>query len=239
MIETMPDNVREGEKVINDVSRAKVLMVDDDESYLASMRRTMHGHFEIVTTKDPVQALKIVEHQGPFAVVVSDFRMPFMNGIELFSKIITIDKNIQRIMLTGCAELQMAIDAINHGKITAFLTKPTPAGSIRSVVLNAIRAYNEILVQDQMSPEIQNSRLLTQPSSELYDPLTIKEKEILALVAKGFSNTEISVELNITIGTVKTHVNNLFCKMDVNSRTKVVAKGIELGLIKNSAVPKI
>jgi DNA-binding NarL/FixJ family response regulator len=217
----------------DNAGRAKILIVDDDESYLATMRRTMHGHVDIVTTKDPVQALKLIEHQGPFAVVISDFRMPFMNGIELFSKIVTIDKNVQKIMLTGYAELQMAIDAINHGKINAFLTKPTPARSIRTVVMNAIHAYNESLIQNQL---MQNGPLLSAPSSELYDPLTIKEKEVLALVAKGFSNAEIAEELEITIGTVKTHLNNLFCKMDVNSRTKVVAKGFELGLIKSTTV---
>jgi len=201
------------------------------------MRRIMRSHFEIVTTTDPVQALKIIEHQGPFAVVVSDFRMPFMNGIELFSKIHNFDKNIQRIMLTGCAELQMAIDAINHGKITAFLTKPTPAGSIRLVVLDAIRAYNQCIVEERTTLEIQNKPLLgKRVFSELHSPLTIKEKEVLFLLAKGFSNVEIATQLHIMIGTVKTHLNNLFDKMDVNSRTKAVAKAMELDLIKTSAV---
>lgn len=215
----------------------KILIVDDDDSFLSSMRRIMRSHFEIVTTTDPVQALKIIEHQGPFAVVISDFRMPFMNGIELFSRIYSFDKNIQRIMLTGCAELQMAIDAINHGKITAFLTKPTPAGSIRLVVLDAIRAYNECIIGDKITSEIQNKPLLEKRIfSVLHSPLTIKEKEVLSLLAKGFSNVEIATHLHVTIGTIKTHLNNLFYKMDVNSRTKAVAKGMELDLIKASAV---
>jgi len=221
--------------MIPNANHVKILIVDDDEAYLASLRRIMRGHFETVTTTDPIQALKLIEHQGPFAVVISDFRMPFMNGIELFSKITQIDNNVQKIMLTGCAELQMAIDAINHGKISAFLTKPTPSSSIRSVVLDAIRTYKEIIIRDQASPEMQDKRLPTHPHSKLYDSLTIKEKEVLTLLTKGFSNVEISVELNITPGTVKTHVNNLFYKMDVNSRSKVVAKAITLGLIKDAA----
>ncbi len=213
----------------------KILVVDDDESYLASIRRILRGHVIIVTTKDPIQALKIIEYQGPFAVVISDFRMPFMNGIELFSKIIMIDNKIQRIMLTGCAELQMAIDAINHGKITAFLTKPTPAGTIRLVVLDAIRAYNEFLVGEQVASELQNNLLSTREiSADIYLPLTVKEMEILSWLAKGCSNEEIAIQLNITVGTVKSHVNNLFGKMGVNSRSKVVVKGMELGLIKTS-----
>jgi DNA-binding NarL/FixJ family response regulator len=217
---------------------SKILFVDDDESYLASIRRILRSHVTLVTTTDPVQALKIIEYQGPFAVVISDFRMPFMNGIELFSKMIMIDNRIQRIMLTGCAELQMAIDAVNRGKITAFLTKPTPARTIRLVVLEAIRTYNEFFVGAEVTSELQNNRLSTKEiSNGVYFPLTVKETEILSYLAKGYSNEEISIELSITVGTVKSHLNNLFGKLGVNSRSKVVAKGMELCLIKASITP--
>jgi DNA-binding NarL/FixJ family response regulator len=219
--------------VTNTVFHTRILIVDDDERYLSSLRRALRGNFNIVTTKDPVQALKIIEYQGPFAVVISDFQMPFINGVELFSRIVAIDKNIQRIMLTGCAELQMAIDAVNHGKITAFLTKPTPIVTIRSVVLDAIRAY-----QKSIATQLFHSKnLLTKQNiSHLCSPLTIKEKEILSFVAKGLTNAEISKELTITVGTVKCHLNNLFSKLDVHNRTKVVAKGLELGLITSDAI---
>ncbi|MDR3590889.1 MAG: response regulator transcription factor [Negativicutes bacterium] len=214
----------------------RILIVDDDEKCLATMRRVLRGHFEIVTTRDPVQALKMFELQGPFAVVISDFQMPFMNGIQLFSRILTIDKCTQRIMLTGHADLQMAIDAVNHGKITAFLTKPTPAISIRAVVADAVRTYQESREElaQKTGPEPTKNPSAAQLQAELYAPLTAKEREILALLSKGFSNEEISLALDITVGTVKSHLNNLFGKMDVNSRSKVVARGIELGLIKTS-----
>lgn len=217
----------------------RILAVDDDESSLASIRRIFRGHFDIVTTKDPVQALKVFELQGPFAVVISDYRMPVMNGIELFSRLIVIDRNVQRIMFTGHAELQMAIDAINHGKITAFLTKPTPAVSIRSVVMDAVRAYNAHRESLQPIPRNDGPSFVKSAPAELPVPLTVKEKEVLALLAKGCSNDEISLELSITVGTVKTHVNNLFSKLDVNSRSKIVARSIELGLIKTLTVDRL
>lgn len=212
---------------------ARILIVDDDERYLASLRRIMQGHFDITTTKDPMQALKIFEYQGPFAVVISDYRMPLLNGIELFSRIAAIDKQAQRIMLTGHAELQMAIDAVNHGKITAFLTKPIPAVSIRSVVADAVRTYNQQREADSETSGGLSRSLPVQPAkASLYEPLTVKEKEVLLLLTRGLSNEEIANELTITVGTVKTHVNNLFGKLEVNSRSKVVARGIEIGLIK-------
>ena len=70
---------------MNNIDHARILVVDDDENCLASMRRIFRGHLKIVTTKNPILALKIFALQGPFAVVISDFQMPFMNGIELFS----------------------------------------------------------------------------------------------------------------------------------------------------------
>ena len=225
---------------MNTIETSRILIVDDDESCLASMRRIFRGHFEIVTTKDPILALKIFELQGPFAVVISDYQMPFLNGIQLFSKIFVMDKHVQRIMMTGHADLQMAIDAVNHGRITAFLTKPTPAASIRFVVLGAIQSYNHsrgAMDLEEASKVENNLSQAKQLSSELYASLTVKELEVLALLAKGFSNEEVAMELSITVGTAKSHLNNLFGKMDVNSRTKIVAKGIELGLIKTTSYP--
>lgn len=218
---------------LQSITNARILIVDDEEKYLATMRRILQGHFDVTLTKDPVQALKIFEYQGPYAVVVSDYRMPFLSGIELFSRIYNLDKNVQRIMLTAHAELQMTIDAINHGKITAFLTKPAPPVTIRTIIADAVRIYNDRIDKENYTTSCTQEYPLITANGPLA-PLTTKEKEILSLLAKGFTNEEISSELTITVGTVKSHLTNLYGKMDVNSRSKVVAKGIELGLIKTS-----
>lgn len=218
----------------------RILIVDDDENQLAAMRRTLHGHFETVTTKDPVQALKIFELQGPFAVVVSDFQMPLMNGVQLFAKLFELDPDSQRILITGHAGLQMAIDAVNHGKITAFLTKPTPNAAIRTVVCDAVQAYKQLKEAAASPSDPQDSAKNTDAHAlallENYSRLTVKEMEVLLLLAKGFSNDEISAAMQITVGTVKTHVNSLFAKLDVNNRTKAVAYALELGLINPASI---
>ena len=196
------------------------------------MRRTLHGHFEVVATNNPVQALKIFELQGPFAVVISDFFMPFMNGVQFLAKIWEMDPHSQRILLTGNADLQMAIDAVNHGKIMAFLTKPVPNVSLRAVVRDAVQSYEQARKAADTLLEQPYSPKPSLPSPELLPPLTLKEKEVLLLMAKGFSNEEISSDLRITVGTVKSHVNSLLGKLGVNNRTKAVTKALELGLIK-------
>ena len=212
----------------------RILIVDDDEYQLAAMRRVLHGHFETVTTKDPVLALKVFELQGPFAVVISDFQMPLINGVQLLAKIFDLEPKTQRILITGHASLQMAIDAVNHGKITAFLTKPTPNVSIRSVVCEAVQTYQHLTEtatrSDQLSTDAKRACRPPAPI-EPSAHLTVKEMEVLLLLVKGFSNEEISTELHVTVGTVKTHVNSLFNKLEVNNRTKAVSRAQEMGLI--------
>ena len=68
-------------------------------------------------------------------------------------------------------------------------------------------------------------------SGSLIDPLTTRELEILRLVARGLSNREIADAMFVTLGTVKKHLNNIFSKLDVSSRTQAVARGVELNIL--------
>jgi len=227
--------IERGEPTNNSHASTKILIVDDDDNQLAAMRRTLHGHFEITAVSNPVHALKIFELQGPFAVVISDFFMPFMNGVQLLAKILEIGPHSQRILLTGNADLQMAIDAVNHGKIMAFLTKPVPNVLLRSVVRDAVQAYNQSRQSSgSFPPEQPAVHTPPLPAAENHPSLTLKEKEVLLLITKGFSNTEVSNTLLISVGTVKTHVNSLLGKLGVNNRTKAVTKAQEIGLIKTA-----
>lgn len=217
--------------------RHTTLLIIDDETYTIPLKHILRENSITIIIKTPVEALKLIEHQNPFAVVITYLPLPLLNGIGFFPKIIAMNKNTQKIAIINCTELNMAINALNQGKINAFLITPTPVATMRFVILNAIRIYNECLIREQIAPSIRISKFLgLGHSSKLYGPLTIKEKEVLSLLAKGCSNAEISTALNVTIGTVKTHLNNLFGKMDVHNRTKVVAKGMELGLIKTIAL---
>ena len=103
----------------------KVLIVDDEEHILKALRRLLRGQadIEVYTTTDPLQALEIVKKEE-VDIVISDHLMPKMSGIELLEKVRQIRPDTIRIVLTGHAQLQMAIDAINKGQVYKFLTKP-------------------------------------------------------------------------------------------------------------------
>jgi len=102
----------------------KILCVDDDANVLAGFQRNLRRRFSIDTAVNGQESLNIVRLQGPYAVVVADMHMPGMNGIELLSKIREISPQTVRIMLTGNADQQVAVEAVNKGHIFRFLNKP-------------------------------------------------------------------------------------------------------------------
>jgi CheY-like chemotaxis protein len=101
-----------------------ILLVDDDKNLLDAVVRQFHGKFEIITALGGTQGLQKIESSGPFAVIVSDMRMPDMNGIQFLFTARSQDPDAVRIMLTGNADLETAMHAVNEGNIFRFLMKP-------------------------------------------------------------------------------------------------------------------
>jgi response regulator RpfG family c-di-GMP phosphodiesterase len=102
-----------------------VLCVDDEQNVLDGLRRTLHGRFQLTTTTSPDQALALVADRAEeLDVIVSDLKMPGMNGIALLSEVRRIAPDSVRVLLTGEADLQVAMDAVNRGNVFQFLCKP-------------------------------------------------------------------------------------------------------------------
>jgi CheY-like chemotaxis protein len=102
----------------------KILLVDDEPNVLLGYQRLLHGEFEMETAVGGPSALKAIRDQGPYAVVLSDMRMPEMDGIQLFTRMKKVAPETVRIMLTGYADVTTALSAVNEGNIFRFLTKP-------------------------------------------------------------------------------------------------------------------
>ncbi|NQU44093.1 response regulator, partial [bacterium] len=90
---------------------ARVLFVDDDPLLLESLRCALGSDFQLVTASSGDQALEILRETGPFPVVVSRLRTPGMGGVELLSRVRRLHPDSSRIMLTGHADLEVAISA--------------------------------------------------------------------------------------------------------------------------------
>ena len=156
----------------------KILLVDDDNNILDGYRRSLSREFVMETAMGGEQALKLAADNGPYAVVVSDMRMPGMDGIQLLSKIKAQSPDTIRVMLTGNAEIETAINAINEGSIFRFLTKPCSKEMMAKTLTAALVQYRLVTAEKQ---------LLEQTLSRSIQVLT----EVLSLVnPTAFSRAE-------------------------------------------------
>lgn len=121
----------------------KILLVDDDAMVLAGLKRQLRAQFRIETALSGEEALKIIDEKGPFAVVVSDYYMPGMNGIDFLCKVKTVDPDTVRMMLTGSADMSTAIQAVNEGSIFQFHPKPCPADTLGKAIKSGIDKYRK------------------------------------------------------------------------------------------------
>jgi CheY-like chemotaxis protein len=123
----------------------RVLFVDDEPHVLAAIQDSLRRRFQVVTAGSGVEGLDVLRSSPAFAVIVSDFRMPEMNGAEFLASARRLAPHIPRVMLTGQATVENAIAAVNEGNIYKLLTKPcSPPDLIDS--LDAAVEYGRTLV---------------------------------------------------------------------------------------------
>ncbi len=120
----------------------KILLVDDEERLLNALRRRLSRDFTLITTTSPEEALNLVNDLPEIAVIVADMQMPQMNGIELLRRVQAIKPAVRRIMLTGNADLETAMAAINDGKVMRFLRKPCDAEDLKTALHQALDEYS-------------------------------------------------------------------------------------------------
>jgi FixJ family two-component response regulator len=129
------------------ISYGRVLLVDDEQRILEGLRRTLQPEFETEIARGPEEGLAAVADAGPFAVVVSDLRMPIMDGVQFLSKIKAMSPDTIRVMLTGQADINAAIASVNEGEIFRFLTKPCPPMIFRRTIGAAIEQHRLITAE--------------------------------------------------------------------------------------------
>ncbi len=129
-------------------SDARVLCVDDDEAVLSGIGIYLRRQFHFYTATSGAEALELIEKEDEFSVIVSDMRMPGMNGAEFLEKVRTVSPRSTRLLLTGESNLKDAISAINDGQIFRFLTKPTPPKTLTAAIEDAHRHHQLLLAEE-------------------------------------------------------------------------------------------
>jgi len=120
----------------------RVLLVDDDANLLESYRRVLRSRFEVYTALGGHAGLSIIEAIPSIKVVVSDIKMPKMTGVEFLSRVREVYPETIRMVLTGYADMEIAISSVNRGDIFRFLTKPCDVEDLVHSINDAIEQYD-------------------------------------------------------------------------------------------------
>jgi CheY-like chemotaxis protein len=128
----------------------RVLCVDDEPNVLAAMERNLFGEFDVVVANSGEAGLDAVSRGARFAVIMSDMRMPGMDGATFLSKVREIAPDSVRLLLTGQADLESSIAAINKGAIFRYLCKPCPKEELVSALNDAVSQYRLVCAEKEL-----------------------------------------------------------------------------------------
>ncbi len=224
----IPDAAMQG-AYVSDAAPIRVMLVDDH----GVVRRGLRGFFDLVDDIDVVgeaedgrQAIQRAAEVSP-DVVLMDLLMPNVDGLTAIAEIKKAQPEIEIVALTSFIEEEKVTAALEAGA-TGYLLKDAEAEEVAS----AVRAAHAGEVR--LDPEVARllaQRLRRRPEPELVEPLTEREKEVIALLGKGASNKEIATQLFITERTARTHVSNILGKLGLASRTQAALYAVEHKLV--------
>ncbi|MEE2674063.1 MAG: response regulator [Myxococcota bacterium] len=137
----------------------RILIVDDEEAILETMSFTFMDLYETFTSSSASEALKMLDENSPIACVITDQRMPGLTGVEFLAEASRRHPDTVRIMLTGFADVEATIQAINDGHVYAYVTKPWEPDELKQTVKRAVE-HNQLATE--------NSRLVAQLSDTNY-----------------------------------------------------------------------
>ena len=211
----------------------RVLLADDHNLVRQGIRTLLEisKDFEIVgEATDGEEALALIEKTRP-QVALLDVRMPKLTGIDVLRAARIRHPDLGVILLTTFDEDAVVLEAVRLGA-QGFLLKDVSleqlAGAVRTVAAGGSLILPTVTERVLRGLEKEPTRF---DSASMPDPLTPREREVLRLIAGGFSNREIAEASGTAEGTVKNQASSILSKLGVRDRTRAVLKALELGLI--------
>ena len=167
----------------------KVLLIDDDAHLLGALERNLRVGYQVTTATSGALGLQKMAADGPFAVVVADMQMPEMDGIQLLREIQKRHPETVRMMLTGNADQDTAIEAVNQGHIFQFLTKPCRHQTLTTALQAGLRQYALITAErDLLEKTLNGSIKILMDILALADPVAFGRGKILQQYVRAYLN---------------------------------------------------
>jgi two-component system, NarL family, response regulator LiaR len=227
--------------------KVRVLIVDDSRLTRVSLKTTLNTATDVIEmvgeAEDGSQALKMAETCKP-QVVLMDIGMPIMDGIRATQAFKKSFPDVRVIMLTSHDSEQDVLDAFQSGACSYCLKETSPSMLVHVILSTAhgacwIDPQIARIVMSQLRPTAgrglddfgNGNNHMPNEEVDLFPPLTERERDVLRLVTQGLNNAEITERLCISLNTVKTHLKNIFQKMDVEDRTAAALKALKTRII--------
>ncbi|RTE66480.1 DNA-binding response regulator [Amphritea opalescens] len=193
-----------------------VFIVDDDDDFRDSMQWLLESDDLPVKSFSSARDF-LNNYKGDQGCMLLDVRMPEINGLALQQIMLERDIRLPIIVLSGHGDIPMAVTAMKNGAID-FLEKPFDDEVLIPLVQNALKKADQILADQQQREQI----------NQLYETLSRREREVMALVVSGKANREIAEELGISPKTVEVHRSRVMSKMRAESLPVLVNQASQL-----------
>jgi len=216
----------------------RVLICDDQDVVLEGLQailRTAPGIEVVGVTHDGAEALDLVPETRP-DVVLMDLKMPGVNGIQATHQIRGGYPEVRVLVLTTYDADEWVFDAIRGGA-SGYLLKDTPREELIAAIKGtaAGKTHVDPGVARMLFTRIAQPTAAA-PETSIGESLTDREREVLRLVARGFSNADIAGRLYLSEGTVKNYVSSVFTKLGVSDRTQAAVIALRYGLVDLSEI---
>jgi two-component system response regulator FixJ len=197
---------------------AEVYVIDDDEAVRKSLTFMLRSAGMLVRTYEGAEEfLREAEYLAP-GCVITDMRMPEMDGLELMRRLKVANLPLPTIMMTGHGDVAMAVEAMKLGAVD-FIEKPFREEDLFKSIAQA-----------QVADASPRATPATPQDNDVFAVLTAREREVLKCVVAGLTNKEIAREFDISPRTVEAHRAHVMSKVGAASLSELVRMAIQAGL---------
>jgi DNA-binding NarL/FixJ family response regulator len=214
----------------------RIVLADDEQLVRAGFRLILESEPELAVVGEAAngaEAVELVTTLDP-DVVLMDIQMPEMDGLEATRRIAALGRaETSRVLILTTFEVDEYVYEALRAGASGFLLKRTPAADLIAGI-RVVAGGDALLapsVTRRLIDQFAHRPAEARRDSKSLDEITEREREVLALVARGLSNAEIAEQLVLSEGTVKTHIKHIFGKLDLRDRTQAVILAYDAGLV--------
>jgi DNA-binding NarL/FixJ family response regulator len=205
-----------------------VLIVDDHLMFAESLARLLQDEGDIAVVGLAPTGAAAIEMSGRLVpdVVLIDYHLPDRDGVEISAEIKQRNPQTMVVMLTGASDDRVLLASIEAG-CSGFLTKDRAASEVAIAVRSA--AAGEALITPAMLARLLPR--LSRRQSGVGTELTVREREVMACMARGWSNKVTATELYLSVNTVRNYTQSILTKLGAHSKLEAVSKAVQEGIV--------